>query len=369
MESLVIDNHIIERLSDDEKDLLEVLYRKKDVYENGSNPEFSVLITETVPVEIQRFNLVYVLSEDTSVIESNNLRRLSGTNSVKEAIEYATLDYINRKKNVLLYLGKFPGYGFDIDGGSILARQLINSLKIRCNLSVCFIRKNKETFFDGEVCEVRYVTYKDPWDNKFTRRLKNLDTNYEALKNFDKYDVIIAGHISKLFGMQSAGKDFWKKTIIFPMFCTSSYEKAGEIVPKEYTIQEQIVIENVKKIITPSNDEKLDLINDYQCDESKIMVINRGISPLIQYKKRKITKKKSIKLICIGTIKKQKNTKMILELFQQLMQSEYEFELHLVTTIQEREYYAEFCKLMKDKGHSEYNKFHNSNSQKIWQNY
>ena len=50
------------------------------------------------------------------------------------------------KKNVLLYLGKFPGYGFDVDGGSILARQLIDSLKMHCNLSLVFIRKRKETY-------------------------------------------------------------------------------------------------------------------------------------------------------------------------------------------------------------------------------
>lgn len=358
MENLVIDRHIIERLSDDEKVLLASLYDEKDLYEKENNPAFSVLITETVPTESQKFSLIYVISEDCSVTESNVLRRLEGENAIKEALQFATLDYRNRKKNVLLYLGKFPGYGFDIDGGSILARQLINSLKVRCNLTVCFIRKNEETFSDKEVCEVRYVTYKDPWNNKFVRRLENLDTNYEALKDFDKYDVILAGHISKFFGMKAAGKDFWKKAIIFPMFCTSSYERAGESVPGEYTEQEKIVIDSVEKIITPSNDEKIDLINDYQCDESKITVINRGISPLIHYKKRKVNRESVIKLICIGTIKKQKNTKMTLELLQQLMKSDFRFELHLVATIQDKEYYEAFCKLVEDKGLSDYVKYH-----------
>lgn len=358
MESLIIDSHIIERLSDDEKVLLASLYEEKKLYEKENNPVFSVLITETVPTESQKFSLIYVISEDCSVTESNVLRRLEGKNAIKEALQYAALDYRNRKKNVLLYLGKFPGYGFDIDGGSILARQLINSLKVRCNLTVCFIRKNEETFTDEQVCKVRYVTYKDPWNNKFVRRLENLDTNYEALKDFEKYDAIIAGHISKFFGMKEAGKDFWKKAIIFPMFCTSSYERVGETVPGEYTEQEKIVIDNVERIITPSNDEKIDLINDYQCGESKISVINRGISPLIQYKKRNVNRESVIKLICIGTIKKQKNTKMTLELLQQLMKSDYRFELHLVATIQDKEYYEEFCKLVEDKGLSEYVKYH-----------
>ncbi|MEE0983792.1 MAG: hypothetical protein U0L38_07040, partial [Bacteroidales bacterium] len=85
------------------------------------------------------------------------------------------------KKNVLLYLGKFPGYGFDVDGGSILARQLIDILKIQCNLTVVFIRKNSEIYIDSLVREIRYVEYKNPFGNKFLRRMQNLDTNREAI--------------------------------------------------------------------------------------------------------------------------------------------------------------------------------------------
>ena len=363
MENLMVDKNIIERMTDYEKNLLDILYEEKAMYEKANNPIFSVMITETIPTESSRHTLIYVVNGDCSVTESNVLRRLDGKNAIQDALQLAILDYRNRRKNVLLYLGKFPGYGFDIDGGSILARQLINSLKVRCNLTVCFIRKNEETFFDDDVCEVKYVTYKDPWNNKFVRRLENLDTNYEALKDFNKYDVILAGHISKFFGMQRVGKEFWRKAIIFPMFCTASYERAGEIVPREYTKQEKIVIDNVERIITPSNDEKIDLINDYKCAESKISVISRGISPLIKYKMRHISRGQTIKLICIGTIKKQKNTKMVLELLKQLMKSDYRFELHLVATIQDKEYYEEFRKQVELEGLCEYVKYHISISQ------
>ena len=44
-----------------------------------------------------------------------------------------------QKKKVLLYLGKFPGYGLDLDGGSILARQLIDILK--CVIGLIMIKK------------------------------------------------------------------------------------------------------------------------------------------------------------------------------------------------------------------------------------
>ena len=45
-------------------------------------------------------------------------------------------------------------------------------------------------------------------------------------------------------------------------------------------------------------------------EADKIYVINRGISPLIHYKKRVVNKEGIIKLICIGTIKKQKNSSL-----------------------------------------------------------
>ena len=92
----------------------------------------------------------------------------------------------NKTLRILLYLGKFPGYGFDVDGGSILAKQLIDSLKSYSKLDVVFIRKNKEEYHDEFVNSVRYVEYKYARENKFFRRLNNLDTNREAIGDFDQ---------------------------------------------------------------------------------------------------------------------------------------------------------------------------------------
>ncbi len=364
MNKLFISDKILENLTDKEKEKLSNLYDVKEKYSNPSY-NFSVCITDKLDKNLEKYTLIYILNEDLSFKEDNHIRRLSGENDKLEAFELATKDFINRKKSILLYLGKFPGFGFDIDGGSILAKQLIDSLKIRSNLTVCFIRKNNETFFDNEVCEVRYVEYKDPWNNKFIRRLENLDTNYEALKLYEKYDVIISAHISKFFGMNKVGNDFWKRTIIFPMFCTSSYIRAGEQVPPDYTLQERIVVENVSKIITPSEDEKEDLITDYKCNESKIFVIQRGITPLIQYHERSINSNKAyISLVCIGTIKRQKNTKASLKLIKLLRQNGIECNLNLVATIQDKQYYDEFKDLVQAEMLSKYVKYHISITQK-----
>ena len=276
MDTLIIKDTLLKGLSVEEENSYKKLEEARKNFEKDAKIDFSICITDEKMEDIEKFSLVYILNSDPSVEETNSIRRIDCINAKQMVFELAAQDFNNRKKTVLLYLGKFPGYGFDIDGGSILARQLINLLKVRCNLTVCFIRKNLETFQDPEVCDVRYVEYIDPWNNKFVRRMENLDTNYQAMKDFENFDIVIAGHISKFFGMDKCGEDFWKRAIIFPMFCTSSYIRAGENVPEEYTMQEKIVLSNVAKIITPSFDEKRDLITDYNCDENKIDVVYRG---------------------------------------------------------------------------------------------
>ena len=244
----------------------------------------------------------------------------------------------NNAKEVLLYLGKFPGYGFDVDGGSILARQLIDSLKYNCNLTVVFIRKNGETYTDPHVKEIRYEEYKNPFGNKFLRRLQNLDTNRAAIGNYMQYDIIITAHVSKFFGFEEAPSEFWRKTILFPMFCTSSYERAGEIVPLEYTKMEHFVLKNVHTIITPSESERNDLIVDYGVDLNKVSVVYRGVNPLF----RAICKKHNLEqpqIVCIGSIKRQKNNMEALHLVERLINRGVDASINFVCTIQDKHIY------------------------------
>lgn len=255
----------------------------------------------------------------------------------------------NKILRILLYLGKFPGYGFDVDGGSILAQQLIDSLKFLSKLDVVFIRKNKEEYHDEFVNSVKYVEYKYAKENKFFRRLNNLDTNRAAIGDFTQYDCIITAHVSKFFGMEEVGDEFWSKTILFPMFCTSSYKKAGESVPKEYTTHENYVINKVKTIITPSQAEKNILLEDYMCSEEKIHVVNRGINPLFEPKEFGLSENTK-QIIYVASIKQQKNTLEALELIKILNTSGEKFHLNLVGTIQDdelmsvcREYIAKNC--------------------------
>lgn len=246
-------------------------------------------------------------------------------------------------RRVLLYLGKFPGYGFDVDGGSILARRLIDMLKNKCCLDVVFIRKNHEEFFDKQVHSVRYVQYIDAKNNKFVRRLENLQTNREAIGDYHIYDTIITAHVSKFFGLEHESDDFWKKTILFPMFCTSSYKRAGESVPSLYTDFENVVLSKVGKIICPSLSEKNDLIRDNNVDSSKIYVIPRGIPQFFYF-----TNNKSVisspKIVYIGSIKPQKNNLDAIKVLNCLRKSEVNAQLHMICTIQDGDIFQELQK-------------------------
>lgn len=254
---------------------------------------------------------------------------------------------INQKKRILLYLGKFPACGFDVDGGSILAKQLIDTLKQKCCLDVVFIRKKKEEFFDKDVNSICYVEYKDAFNNKFIRRLENLATNESALENFRSYDLIITAHVSKFFGMEKYDDEFWEKTILFPMFCTPSYLRAGEDVPTEYTEQERIVFSRVNNIITPSDSEASDLINYYNLSERKITIIPRGINPIfspsLDWKLHT-----PLRIVYIGSIKPQKNSLSAVNLLVCLREMGIKGELHMIGTVQDISLYRELNSLIEE---------------------
>lgn len=321
--------------------------------------DFSIYIGKHVQPE--NYNLQYIFC-DCQVYCNERVEYVSNELSLQNILETTYIDFLRSELKVLLYLGKFPGFGNDIDGGSILAKQLIDTLKVRCHLDVAFIRKNGEEYFDSNVENIFYYEYKDAFKNKFFRRLQNLDTNYNAIRDFSKYDRIITAHVSKFFGCDF-GEQFWKKTILFPMFCTHSYQRAGEIVPKQYIELEKKVIESVDTIITPSVEEKEDLINEYLVENKKINVIHRGISSFINFK-IKTPNEDKLNLICIGSIKKQKNNLMQLEILNKLVKNNINACLNLVTTIQDDFIYNEMLDYISKNELEDHVKFHFSISQK-----
>ena len=187
-------------------------------------------------------------------------------------------------KKVLIYTGKFPSFGDDTDGGSILIHSLIETLNGNCVLDIIFTRTPQQEFMqvDG-VRNVSYETYENRPKNKFQRRLQNKEQLFRRLRSvINDYDTVIITHCSKAFGIDSLTKDEQSKIVLFPMYLSTSYARSGEIPPLEYVEEERKALLSAGKILTPSDSEKLDMINDFGINPNKIKVIPRGYSNLIQ---------------------------------------------------------------------------------------
>ena len=237
-------------------------------------------------------------------------------------------------KKVLLFTGKFPSFGDDTDGGSILIYSLIQALKDNCILDIIFTRTPRTEFttIDG-VRSVSFETYKHHPDDKFTRRLVNKDQLFSRLKTeIHSYDTVIITHCSKAFGIEELTAEERNKIILFPMYLSPSYERSGEIPPKQYIDEERSALLAVGKILTPSDSEKQDMIRFFGIDCNKIKVIPRGYSSQIKPIVKAVVS--PIELLYIASIKEQKNTKEAIVLLKELLDNGIDAILHLAGSYQ-----------------------------------
>lgn len=238
-------------------------------------------------------------------------------------------------KKVLLFTGKFPSSGKDIDGGSIMIGSLINALKNKVVLDVVFTRTFNTLYAQIEgVNNIWFETYKNRIENKFLRRLINENQLFDCLKNKIKdYDLVIITHCSKAFGVEKLSIEERRKIILFPMYLSPSYIRSGEKPPIEYINKEKLCLRAVNKILTPSNSEKDDMVNEYNVDANKIRVIPRGYTKFIKPNVKKINNE--IKIIYIASIKEQKNTIDAIILIDELIKTGLNVKLFLVGSVQD----------------------------------
>lgn len=321
--------------------------------EQNSRPgEYCAVVHYGLEYDYHLYPQYHFFIESVDMLEPEFIKEITGSFKIKD-------------KRILLYLGKFPEESYDIDGGAQLANQLISSLSHICHLDLAFIRKEKETYSDPFVYSISYEEYIDPYGNKFSRRMKNLDTNRAAIMNGKDYDLIIAGHCSKFFGIEDEA-DLMKKAVIFPMMLTSGYKRSGEIVPTYYTERENMVLSNVSEIITPSTEELNDIINDYDVDPKKVSVIPRGISPLFSSRHRKCCSE-CAELVSIGSFKIQKNHISELICLKMLLDSGMtSIHLTMIGAIHDRDNYEELCRYIKDNALEAYvTLYHNISQKKV----
>ena len=237
-------------------------------------------------------------------------------------------------KKVLLFTGKFPSFGDDTDGGSILIYSLIQALKNNCILDVIFTRTPRKEFevIEG-VRKVSFETYEHHLSDKFTRRLVNKEQLFSRLKKeIAAYDTVIITHCSKAFGIERLSTEERSKIVLFPMYLSPSYKRSGEYPPDEYIAEECSALCSAGKILTPSDSEKQDMVRVFGIDENKIKVIPRGYSSYI----KPIVKQPHfpIELLYIASIKEQKNTKEAIVLLKELSEYKIDARLHLAGSYQ-----------------------------------
>jgi glycosyltransferase involved in cell wall biosynthesis len=183
-------------------------------------------------------------------------------------------------------------------------------------------------------------TYPDQNPNRFARRLNNAQWVADTIANLaGDYTDIVFVHISMLFATQPKrlqGTRIW----LFPMFMGASYEESGETIPSAYFKAEYEALLTADRILTPSHFERSQLRTRYAVPDAKIKVVPRGVrkfadlSPLC-------TKPLPLNLCSIGSIKPQKNTVGVVELFASLKKRFPEARLTLIGPVQSTRYWEE----------------------------
>jgi glycosyltransferase involved in cell wall biosynthesis len=253
-------------------------------------------------------------------------------------------------EKVLLISGKFPEVTSDTDGGSIMVNHLIYALHNSCILDVIFTRTYNTNFIAIKgVRQVLFHTNKNRHNNKFLRRLSNIEWNSnEFSQHIQNYDRIIIIHCSKAFGLEHLSQNLLNKIVLFPMYLTSAYLRSGEVVPDEYKKAEQKIIPKLSKIISPSQSEKNDIMKDFGVAGNKIVVIPRAVNPFIKSKLRSYSQEN--KLIYIGAIKKQKRNDDAIILLSKLKMMGLNCHLFLVGSKQDDELFTHCINLMNNLG-------------------
>ena len=237
---------------------------------------------------------------------------------------------------ILLVTEKYNPDDTQRDGGA----RLVETLKRSFGKSLSIMQ------FDGNKQHSNntwHFKYPVNLDNRFERRIANAEFIAEQVNSVAReFTCIIFAHISMQFECLIEDNI---ETWTFPMFLTPSYKISGETVPPKYTEMEKIALSRTKNIITPSYFEKKQLIEYYCVSEDKIHVIPRGVDTGLFKPISRILEKNTPTFCSIGSIKPQKNTLELIDLFSHLQNKYPKSVLRIIGSIQNQQYY----KQVKDK--------------------
>ncbi len=221
---------------------------------------------------------------------------------------FARYDSLCRpRKRIALISSKFPGV--PDGGGSSMVDTLVNALGSHSELDFFCLRTPKEELKKNELLHA-YCFLPNPnrGEGKFESRLCCIPYYREKLNPLLRdYDDIIVVHASKAFALD---EENLKKTTLFPMFLMKDYLRSGEKPPERYLEEERRILNRVKCIVSPCQNDKEEIANAYQIDPRKITVIPRGVDPCFYEERIGASKGDNhLKMLLVANIKKQKNLK------------------------------------------------------------
>ena len=238
---------------------------------------------------------------------------------------------------ILLVTEKYNPDEIQRDGGARLVATLKRGFGDKLNIMQ----------FDGNKHHSRdgwNFKYPINMDNRFERRIANAEFIAKQVSSVvSDFTHVIFVHASMQYKCILADNI---ETWTFPMFLTPSYEASGEIVPSEYTKMEKMALSNTRNILTPSYFEKNQLQEYYHIPENKIHVIPRGVDrSLFKPVSHDLNKDKPLIFCSIGSIKPQKNTLELVELFLSIKNTYPDSQLLIIGPVQNQPYYEQ----VKDK--------------------
>ncbi len=182
-----------------------------------------------------------------------------------------------------------------------------------------------------------------PFDitNRFERRMANAKFIAEKIQEIEgQFTHVFFVHISMQFGLVYQPLEKGPEVWTFPMFLTPSYVASGEHIPDEYFEMEQLALSHSDHIITPSPLERKQLLNEYSVPEEKIHVIPRGVD-MGYFRPKKRSIEGEVLFASIGSVKPQKNTLELVDLFSRIHLRYPDAQLKIIGPIQNPEYYKE----------------------------
>ena len=186
----------------------------------------------------------------------------------------------------------------------------------------------------------QHYTYPYGHGERFTRRLANAEFIAKRVREVAAdFTHVLFVHISMQFGLAEQplhGPQTWT----FPMFLTPSYTAAGEAVPAAYTAAERRVLTGTGRILTPSHQEREQLLGVYGVGWQRIRVVPRGIDTRA-LRPRVRTLDGPPRLVSVGSIKRQKNTLGLLRLFARIRARFRGASLRIIGPVQNSAYASE----------------------------